>query len=299
MENNKVLLVYYSGTGNTTYITNKLSSRLINEGYIVDIYRIDPLKMEKIDFSKYNLIGIGYPIYGFNVPVVVDKFFRKQTLIKNQRYFIYKNSGETLSPNDSSSLMLKHRIKHFKGNLTNEYHFVMPYNIHFRFDESLIKEMLMMNDLLMDILVKEIKENIPNIKKYKLINNLINYPLRLTYIGGNINVLFYKVDKSKCISCGICINKCPTKNIYINKKGNIKFHSNCIMCMNCTLNCPKDAIHMGLFDSWRVNKPYNFEEIEKIELSSPIITESTKGFFKCYVKTFNDIKIRHDELFKK
>lgn len=294
---NKCLLVFYSGTNNTTYITNKLKSRLELENYIVDIYRINSLKIEKLDFSKYDLVGIGYPIYGFNLPKIVHKFFKKQDFIKNQRYFIYKDSGETYGANDASSLALRRLIKRRKGNLTNEYHFIMPYNIHFRFDENLIKEMLGINELLMDILVKEIKDNIPNIKKYKFIYRLINHPMRLTYIGGNINVLFYKVDKKKCINCGLCIQKCQMNNIYRNKHGRIKFHSHCLMCMNCTLNCPKDAIKMGLFNSWRVNKPYNFNEIEKIELKEPIITKDTKGFFKCYVKTYEQIKTRHKELF--
>ena len=299
MENNKCLLVFYSGTNNTTYITNKVKDRLINAGYEVDVYRINPLNIEKLDFAKYDLVGIGYPIYGFNVPKTVDKFFRKQTLIKGQRYFIYKNSGETYGPNDSSSLMLKHRINKFKGNLTNEYHFLMPYNIHFRFDENLIKEMIEIDELLLDILVKEIKENIPNIKKYKLINNIINYPLRLTYIGGRINVLFYKIDQKKCVGCGLCIDKCQMHNIYKDKKGRIRFHTHCLMCMSCTLNCPKDAIKMGLFNSWRVNKPYDFEKIEKIQLSGPIINKDTKGFFRCYVKTYEEIKSRHQKLFDK
>ena len=294
---NKCLLVFYSGTNNTTYITNKLKSRLELENYLVDVYRINPLKIEKLDFSKYDLVGIGYPIYGFNLPKIVHKFFKKQDFIKNQRYFIYKDSGETYGANDASSLALRRLIKRRKGNLTNEYHFIMPYNIHFRFDEKLIKEMLGIDELLMDILVKEIKDNIPNIKKYKFIYRLINHPMRLTYVGGNINVLFYKVDKKKCINCGLCIQKCQMNNIYRDKHGRIKFHSHCLMCMNCTLNCPKDAIKMGLFNSWRVNKPYNFNEIEKIEINEPIITNNTKGFFKCYVKTYEQIKTRHKELF--
>ena len=294
---NKCLLVFYSGTNNTTYITNKLKARLENEGYEVKTYRINPTKFEKLDFSQYDLVGIGYPIYGFNLPGIVHKFFKKQTFIKDQRYFIYKNSGETYGANDASSLALRRLIKRRKGNLTNEYHFIMPYNIHFRFDENLVKEMLGIDELLMDILVKEIKDNIPNIKKYKFVHRLINHPMRLTYIGGNINVLFYKVDKKKCIDCGLCIQKCQMNNIYRDKRGKIKFHSHCLMCMNCTLNCPKDAIKMGLFNSWRVNKPYNFKEIEKIELKEPIITENTKGFFKCYIKTYDQIKTRHKELF--
>lgn len=296
MTNKKCLLIYYSGTGNTKYLTEKLENRL-KDFYDVDVYRINPLKMERLDLNKYDLIGISYPIYGFNLPSKVHKFFKRQKFNKSQKVFIYKNSGETYRENDSSSLVLRKIIKRQKANLTNEYHFIMPYNIHFRFDEKLVKEMLIMDDKLIDILVKEVTENIPNIKKYKLRNNFINHLFRLTYIGGPINVGFYKVDKKKCIKCGLCIKGCQMNNIYFNKKGEIKFHHKCMMCMHCTLNCPKDAIKMGLFNSWRVNKPYNFKEIEKIELTEPVITNETKGFFKCYIKTYQEINKRHKELF--
>lgn len=299
MSNKKCLLIYYSGTGNTKYLTDKLSLHLQNEGFDVEVYRIDPLHIDKLDLSKFDLIGIGYPIYGLNVPSKVHKFFKKQRFNIGQRVFIYKNSGETYPVNNSSSLVLRKMIKHQKACLTNEYHFIMPYNIHFRYDENLVKEMLTIDEKLMDILVKEIVDEIPNIKKYTFPNNFWNRMLRLMYIGGPINVSFYKVDKKKCIKCGKCIQGCQMKNIYFNKKGNIKFHHKCLMCCYCTLNCPKDAIKMGLFNSWRVNKPYDFNQIEKIELKSPIITSETKGFFKCYIKTYQDINKRHQELFRK
>lgn len=295
----KCLIIYYTGTGNSEYLSNMVRNRLLDENYDASLYKIDPLNLKKINLNEYDIIGVCYPIYGFNLPKTVHYFFKKQKFKPNQRVFIFKNSGETYSANDSSSLVLRKIIKKQKACLTNEYHFLMPYNIHFRFDEYLVKEMLQINSLLLDILVKEINENIPNIKKYKFINNVINRALRLTYIGGNINVLFYKVDKNKCINCGLCIQKCPTKNIYLNKREKIKFKSNCLMCMNCTLNCPKDAIKMGLFNAWRVNKPYDFHKIEKLKLTNPIINDSTQGFFKCYVKTYKDIKNRHKELFGK
>lgn len=294
---NKCLLIYYSGTGNTKYVTEKLEQNLTDVNFDVEVYRINPLKIEKIDLTKYDIIGVGYPIYGFNMPGIVHKFFKKQKFFKGQRVFVYKNSGETYSANDSSSLALRHILKRQKANFTNEYHFMMPYNIHFRFDEKLISEMLQMDKKLMKILIKEITDGIPNLKKYKFINNLINYPLRLTYIGGNINVLFYRVNKDKCVNCGKCIDLCQNKNIYKDKKGNIKFHHKCLMCMNCTLNCPKDAIKMGLFNSWRVNKPYNFSQIEQIKNEEKIITDETKGFFKCYIKTYKEIEKRYSELF--
>ena len=102
----KCLLIYYSGTGNTKYITDKLEPRL-SEFFDVEVYRINPLKMEQLDLKKYDLIGISYPIYGLNLPSKVHKFFKKQKFEKGQRVFIYKNSGETWRENNSSSLVLR------------------------------------------------------------------------------------------------------------------------------------------------------------------------------------------------
>ena len=78
MKTMKCLLIYYSGTNNTTFLTNKLSERLEKEGIEVEKYRINPLNLETLNLSKYDLIGIGYPIYGFNLPGIVHKFFKKQ-----------------------------------------------------------------------------------------------------------------------------------------------------------------------------------------------------------------------------
>ena len=48
-----------------------------------------------------------------------------------QKFFIYKNSGETLAMNNASSRILLRRMAARGAVLKGEYHFVMPYNIHF------------------------------------------------------------------------------------------------------------------------------------------------------------------------
>ena len=294
----RYLLLYYTGTFNTRYLTNNLKTRLLNEGIEVDTYEINPLKIEKLDLSKYDVIGLGYPIYGFNTPKPFLKFVRKQHFLIDQKVFIYKNSGETYHVNDASSVGLVRKIKKDKAKVTNEYHFMMPYNIHFRFDELLVNEILEMDELLLDILVKEVTSNIENIKKYKFIHKIVSFFVKLQYIGGPINSFFYRIDKNVCVDCGKCINECPVSNIYKDKNGKIKFHHQCLMCMRCSMFCPKDAIRIGLFNSWRVNKPYNFEQIKLLEKKNPIISKDTKGFFKCYIETYENISKRHKELFK-
>lgn len=293
----KCLLIYFTGTFNTRYISNILKKRLEDAGYEVDLYEIDPLNTERLDLTPYQLIGLGYPIYGFNAPWPFLKFIRHQKFPKGIRTFIYKNSGETLKVNDASSLFVWRKLKRSKAIIQNEYHFLMPYNIHFRFDDNLVKEILVMDDKLFDILVHEITHNIPNIKRYRIWHRIVTRVVSIQFIGGDVNSFFYKVDANKCTNCNLCVKQCPTHNIYSNDKGEIRFHHHCLMCMRCSFFCPTDAFHIGILGSWRVNGKYNFKNIEQIKLSEPIITDNTKGFFECYIDTYQYINTRHQEIF--
>ena len=294
------LLIYFTGTFNTRYITNMLKGRLEGEGWTVSVHEIDPLDNRRLDLSAYDIIGLGYPIYGYCAPWAFLRFIRAQKFPKGMKVFIYKNSGETEHANDASSKYVLRKLRRDGVIMKNEYHFIMPYNIHFRFDDYLVKEMLLMDAMLMDILVYEVKNGIANWKPYELWPRLVSAVVsRPQYIGGNVNSFLYKVDMDKCIDCGLCIKRCPTKNIYHDEQGVIRFHHNCLMCMRCSFYCPKDAIHIGFLEDWgwKVNGGYDFKKIEKINYDKPVITPQTTGFFKCYVETYDKIRRRHKEIF--
>lgn len=295
----KCLLIYFTGTFNTRYTSNILKEKFEKAGDEVDLYEIDPLKLERLNLSPYDIIGLGYPIYGYNAPWPFLKFIRYQKFPKGIRTFIYKNSGETEKVNDASSLFVWRKLKRSKAIIENEYHFMMPYNIHFRFEEELVKEILDMDEKLYEILLYEIKNQIPNIKRYKLWHKIVTRVVSIQFIGGDVNSFFYKVKKDKCIDCNLCIKQCPTQNIYRNDKGQIKFHHNCLMCMRCSFFCPTAAIDIGILQGWKVNGRYDFEKIRKMKLEKPVITQDTQGFFKCYIDTYNYINSRYKELFER
>lgn len=296
----KCLLIYFTGTFNTRYVTQKLSDRLKKEQWKVDTYEINPLITEQLNLVPYDIIGLGSPIYGFCAPYAFLKFVREQKFPKGKRVFIYKNSGETYHANDASSKYVLRKLKKDKAIVENEYHFMMPYNIHFKFEDDIIKEMFEMNKKLLEILVYELVHGIPNLKPYKLWPRFVaSVVSRPQYIGGNVNSFLYKIDKDKCINCDLCIKRCPTQNIYRNKKGDIAFHHKCLMCMRCSFYCPKDAFYIGFLDQWgwKVNGGYDFKKIEEMTLDHPVVTSQTTGFFSCYIETYEKINKRYNELF--
>ncbi len=294
------LLLYFTGTFNTRYLSNRLKEKLEAEGHVVTLHEIDPSHNYQLDYSNYNLLGLGYPIHGYAAPWAFLRFIRKQHFPKGLQTFIYKNSGETEIANDASSKYVLRKLRRCGIHVDNEYHFLMPYNIHFRFDEKLVKEMLQKDEQLLCTLVHEVTHHIPNIQRPSLWANIVcSVVSRPMYIAGPVNSFLYKVDPQKCVNCNRCINTCPTRNIYRDASGRIRFHHHCLTCMRCSFCCPTAAIDIGFLQGWKVNGPYNFEKIQQIPTEKPWITADTKGFFKCYIKSYQNIENRYNELFGK
>ena len=210
----KVLLVYYTGTYNTRYLSNQIKDKFINDGYEVDMIEINANSIIKSTL-EYDLIGFGYPIYGFNSPLPFNKFVKLLTFKENQKYFIYKNSGETYAMNNPSSRILIRHMNKYKCDLIGEYHYVMPYNIHFRFDDAFVKEILLKNNKLMDVMFYNFKNNIKLQIKSNIIYDTAAFFVGIQKIGGNVNSFLYKVEQDKYVKCNKCVSTCPQNNISI------------------------------------------------------------------------------------
>lgn len=280
-----IALIYFSGTGNTLYVGKDIQQEFQKYGVNVDIFSFD----EKSDLLKYDLIGFGYPIYAFNIPKKFWKSISKR-IISNKRYFIFKTSGETLKYNNCSSRFFIRQFKKKKCKFIGEYHFAMPYNIIFRFEDSFVKEQLIYEKKLVTILVHNILEQKVNYLSYNTFHLFISWLCRLVNVGAKLNSKFYRIDKKKCNECHKCVSSCPFNNIYLNKKNKIKFSSNCQMCMRCSFYCPRDAIKIGLFNNWKVNGDYHLDLLyNDSTLDSNYIEKAHKKFYRCFKNYFFEI----------
>ena len=292
----KCLLIYYTGTYNTRFLTDMLESKLRAHGHEaerVEIRRGTP----PADLRGYDCIGFGYPIYGFNSPLPFNRYVQTLQFPPGQRFFIYKNSGETFAMNNASSRILLRRMKRKKAVFAGEYHFVMPYNIHFPFERDFVRELLHEDEKLLSILVHNLENGISPRIGSNIAYNVAAAAVSVQKAGGALNSFFYRADAEKCTRCGLCAKNCPEDNIRI-ENGKVKFGHRCDMCMRCSFFCPANAIRIGFLEGWKVNGDYRLAEIlREGPPPQPYITENSRGFYKCFIRHFAQIDAEYERLF--
>lgn len=88
----KILILYFSGTGNTKWVVEYFSECLIKKSHNVNLYEISIGKL-KDNIEKYDIVGIAHPIYGVNMPNIVYDFLEINPAIKSKVQFVITTYG--------------------------------------------------------------------------------------------------------------------------------------------------------------------------------------------------------------
>lgn len=266
IENKKAVIYVFSGTGNTMKAVKLYAEKFNSCGVDTEICKIDKNYKTLSSPDDFDYIGLAYPIYGFNAPKLVVDFVETLPDGVRRKVFVVKTSGEPVAANDASSMLIS-RILRKKGYIiSNEYHYVMPYNMIFRHDDyTAVKMYKTMRDLC-PIDAEEVLKGEWRTLSPTFFGKIASLVCRVEYPWFKHNGKRFKADESKCISCGKCVRGCPMGNIK-SEDGKISFGGNCIMCAGCSFGCPENAISIGLLNGWKVNGAYptdgNFAQSQK------------------------------------
>ncbi|MDE6293853.1 MAG: EFR1 family ferrodoxin [Clostridiales bacterium] len=289
----KILLIYFSGTGNTHRIAELYKTALEDNG--AEVTQVELPTATLPDVSEYDLIGFGYPIHGFNAPKLLLKACKalpKRDKKKDgyKPAFIFKTSGEPVRMSDVSSLKMRKILKKRGYAVNNEYQYVMPYNIIFRHTDHEVYRMWTVAQQLVPADVAEILRGENRLPRKVFLGGFFAWVLRCEHWGAHILGKMFRANKD-CIKCGKCEKLCPMRNIRITEKGKdkkIKFGGKCIICMRCAHTCPKAAINMGLLNKWKVNGAYSFTE----PTQAPQPTKHDKYCKKAYDRYYREAQER-------
>ena len=138
----RAIAYYFTGTGNTRRVLEKLKAEWEKRGHEMELVRILPGTTPALE--GYDRIIVGYPVHGFNAPTPIYKFLKLfPKLQKGERrdVFLLRTSGEPLSLNHASGIVPARILKRRGYRVVGEFYHVMPYNIIFRHPDGMVARM--------------------------------------------------------------------------------------------------------------------------------------------------------------
>jgi ferredoxin len=250
---NKLIIYYFSGTGNAKYAAHTIADNASKNGIDSSVVNIaDSNKHVFSEFDSNHLVGFCYPTYGFNAPPNMIKFIRKFPKGKADTFVLNTRAGMKLSklhlPGIGGvALWLPAIILKFKGYKPIGFRPIdLPSNwisLHPGLRKK-VKDSIVIN-------CTKTLENFTAkiIQKKPVLNGFLWLPIDLALLPISFGYYFFgrfALSKTffasyKCNNCNLCIKQCPVKAIKgLNNRPYWSY--TCESCMKCMNNCPQRAI---------------------------------------------------------
>lgn len=230
-------ILYYSATGNTLYLANKLKEKLGQSC----VEAINVSNIEEIKPHNSQHLIIMYSIHAFNAPKEIVDFIKNMPEGLFNKVSLLAIGCNDIWINEGNSLELR-KILNKKGyKIAIDRILAMPLAIGIKFSDDINRSLIKEAETKISLIKEDLINNIEDIKVVPLKSKIISTLGKGEKHAAKLFGLELYANK-ECISCGECWNQCPSKNIVSNKNNIPKFGLNCSMCMKCIYNCPKRAI---------------------------------------------------------
>jgi ferredoxin/flavodoxin len=254
MNNSKIRVYYFTGTGNSLYIAKYIvdsfdDSELIS---IPTVYQTDTKQVIECD-----TVGFVFPVHFSKPNIILKRFLDNVERIEAKYVFAIANGGGLYG---STLKIFNQYLLNVGTHLNSGFLIQMPSN-HPKIAQMQKKKN---SDILKDadLHLKDISEKIhqkqrtdlktrPLILGY-LFSKLLFHSLHKKSENGDLDKDFWLKDT--CDLCGICVKCCPVSNISI-INNNVQWSHHCINCSSCYHLCPKEAIELGKDTMKRYHHP--------------------------------------------
>jgi len=236
----KTTIFYFSGTGNCLRIARDLAAQLADAN-VVSIARA--VKGD-IDTSA-DRIGLVFPVYAFNPPLIVLDFISKLKAPPEKYIFAITTYGGV----SGSTLWQAARHLKRKGlRLSAGFGIRMPNNytplgeaIPVEKQEEFFAAELKKAGEIAGIVRDGRTQKIEGSNPLWFLAGVVLYPLMLKVTRSEDKN--FRADE-KCNGCGTCAKVCPVNNIAMVDKKPVWLHK-CEQCFACLQWCPQEAIQCG------------------------------------------------------
>jgi ferredoxin len=237
-------IIYFSPTCNTYIIANHIVKTLeeISEDSEIITKNITLRQdRKKFDFSKYDLIFFGFPVYGWRAPGIIRNWIK--TLNGHNKYvstfftygginpgFVHSNTKNLLEKQDfrvisSAEFVASHSFNLVGWDILKNRPNNKDLELAQEYSKLTVLKFLEASNEILDFRTKSIPES----TFAKIENNIIKFiepPL---------------IEGKKCSNCLKCELECPSGAIEL-KRGYVDSEK-CIRCFRCVKICPKGKIN--------------------------------------------------------
>lgn len=259
----KALILWYSQTGQTRRYARLMGCILKAKNLTIGDSEIR--EFDKKRLPDYDLIIIGTPVFYYDTPFNVSEWLETIPSIKGIPVAAFVSfGGPEGNQHNASCHILKLLAK--KGGVPvgrNAFRNIATYPTPNWNNNTQISGQHLPNAATFDQVRRFTADMLERINCGETIS--IGYELAmreglraLPLVWMNKKAINkHTVDAQKCIGCGTCVRKCPTKAI--NPFKQIVDRDKCLACFGCLNNCPADAVVM----EYRGERLYGFPEYLK------------------------------------
>jgi len=233
-----IACLYFSGTGNTKWLSETLYENLRAEG--VDVTLFDLEKEVHFDHHDYDKFIVAHPVYGATVPrLVIEKV--DDLIPGNRKLIIVATYGFV-------NALGYYAEKNMLGRKIKAYFNVKMFNDvctpGFRSPVKPVEKRLKSKTNIERKIARIAHDIAANKNRIQGIGPQLLIGIRIRKAVREGLHTYYQtlgVDLNRCTHCGLCVRKCPTHSIE-ETDGNFVFDATCTACTRCYNQCPEQAI---------------------------------------------------------
>ncbi|MBN1980898.1 MAG: EFR1 family ferrodoxin [Chitinivibrionales bacterium] len=278
-----IALVYFSGTGNTEVVAELLTHNLAMDDSVV-VFKIEDILKKKVslDLASFDMLGIGFPIHGFDAPQIVYDLVRLLPPVQKKRTFIFSTCAGPFYLNDTASFYIVKQLVKKGYRVFYDRQFYLPPNIMIPYNDEVAKQLYAVAVEKTKIMAEEIEVRRNRVVTKRIFPVLFRWLFVLSKLSWFLIPLNLTVTKA-CVRCIRCVKVCPRDAIALKNK-RIHFGFSCIGCMRCVYTCPYHAITGRMNRFFILKDGYNLRRvIADQRIKGTFITKTTIGKYKSLV----------------
>jgi len=253
----RLLILYFSGTGNTDYVARYLAEGLSE--LPVDVTLASVERQPAASISDFDVLAFGFPVYECDSPRFLREYLqdlvpgngrgafvfctkgawagnavRRNLQRLGARGYVPLGWGSVIMPGSDGLAFLSKDSRMAQAALSKDFDSLRPA------DHLLERMSIVLRGLAEGQSVQIHRQPLPQSLGGLLFDGL--WSRLYDVIGERMRTRLWADER--CTGCGLCERLCPTGTVSLNGDGP-QFGDGCVLCMRCIHMCPTEAIQIG------------------------------------------------------